>query len=135
VSPPQGSWAGCSSSQSVGIGNNSKEANGITLVVYMQGKLGPHVGVVVMSSLRDDIFNFCPDFVACGEKMLIGLLLISMYLSRLKKCPFLEGDFFDWTFLSLLTLQLTVWGQEIQLFIEQKAVRGKTLRMRFSVDV
>lgn len=83
VSPPWRGWEGCGTSWSVGIGNNSKEANGITLV-YVQGKLHPHVGV---SFLRDGIFNFRTDFVACREKMIIDLLLISMYLSRLKSCP------------------------------------------------
>ena len=83
VSPPRRGWESCGSSRSVGIVNNSKEANGITLV-YMWGILGPHVGV---SFLRDGIFNFRPDFVACREKMLIGLFLTSMYLSRLKTYP------------------------------------------------
>lgn len=83
VSPPWRGWEGCSSSQSVGIGNNCKEANVITLV-YVQGKPDPHVAV---SFLRDGILNFCPDFVASREKIPIGLLLISMYLFRLKTCP------------------------------------------------
>lgn len=44
LSPPWRGWEGCCSSRLVGIGNNSKEANGIMLV-HVQGNPGPHVGV------------------------------------------------------------------------------------------